>query len=216
MNDDGGLLWTTAAWLGDAVALLWDGSHPPARRADGKHTKDHEGHDEHEGGEMLRVTTPLSDEEEAIVSECLGCGIAVHRELGPGFKEIIYHRAFALEAGSRGLRLEKEKRIEVKFKQWLIPGQKVDLIVEGVVLVEIKTVPKLKSLHRDQVRSYLKTTGLKVGLLLNFNSYRLKDQVKRVVADDHRRTAGRIGVRISSCSSWSSWGFVCRRRRVSA
>jgi GxxExxY protein len=67
----------------------------------------------------------------------------------------------------------------------LIPGQKVDLIVEGVVLVEIKTVPRLKPLHRNQVRSYLKTTGLKIGLLLNFNSSLLKNQMKRVVADDH-------------------------------
>ena len=133
---------------------------------------------------MLRVATPLTDGEEAIVSECLGCGIAVHRELGPGFKEIIYHRAFALEAKARGLSFETEKKIDVKFKEWLIPGQKVDLIVEGVVLVEIKTVRTLKTLHRDQVRSYLKTIGLKIGLLLNFNSSLLKNQMKRVVADD--------------------------------
>ena len=130
---------------------------------------------------MLRVATPLSDEEEAIVSECLGCGIAVHRELGPGFKELIYHRAFALEATSRGLRFEVDKKIDVKFKEWLIPGQKVDLIVEGVVLVEIKTVPRLKALHRKQVQSYLKTMDLRIGLLLNFNSSLLKNQMKRVV-----------------------------------
>jgi GxxExxY protein len=133
---------------------------------------------------MLKIATPLSKHEEQVVSNCLGCGIAVHRVLGPGFKEIIYHRAFALEAKSRGLRFETEKKIDVRFKEWLIPGQKVDLIVEGVVLVEIKTVPVLKALHRDQVRSYLKTMGLKIGLLLNFNSSLLKNQMRRVVVDD--------------------------------
>lgn len=130
---------------------------------------------------MLKVATPLSDEEEAIVSACLGCGIAVHRELGPGFKEIIYHSAFALEMQSRGLSFETEKSILVKYKEWLIPGQKVDLIVEGVVLVEMKAVPKLKPLHRDQVLSYLKTLQLRIGLLLNFNTTLLKNQMRRVV-----------------------------------
>jgi GxxExxY protein len=133
---------------------------------------------------MLRVATPLSDAEEAIVFECLGCGLAVHRELGPGFKEVIYHRAFALEAKSRGLNFETEKKIDVQVKEWLIPGQKVDLLVEGVVLIEIKTVSRWKRLHRDQVRSYLKTMRLKIGLLLNFNSSLLKNQMKRIVADD--------------------------------
>jgi GxxExxY protein len=129
---------------------------------------------------MLRVPTPLSNDEEAMVSRCLDCGLAVHRALGPGFKELIYHRAFTLEADSRGLRLESEKSIEVKYRQWSISGQRVDLIVEGIVLVEIKAVPKLRLLHERQVMSYLKTMDLKVGLLLNFNTTLLKHGMKRV------------------------------------
>jgi GxxExxY protein len=101
----------------------------------------------------------LSPEHEAVVTSTIACGITVHRELGPGFREHIYERAFCLELESRGVKFECEKPVQVRYKTWRIPGQKIDLIVEGVVLVEIKTVSKLKALHRSQVISYLKTTG---------------------------------------------------------
>jgi GxxExxY protein len=105
----------------------------------------------------------------------------VHRELGPGFKETIYERAFCLELESRGIKFECEKPVEVRYKQWRIPGQRIDLIVDGVVLVEIKTVNKLKKLHESQVISYLKTTGIRVGLLMNFNSVLFKHGLRRIV-----------------------------------
>lgn len=111
----------------------------------------------------------------------MDCAFALHRELGPGFKEIIYERAFRLELDSRGIRFESETTVEVKYRSWLIPGQRIDLIVEGVVLVEIKAVPLLKPLHDMQTLSYLKTTGLRVGLLMNFNSTLLKNGLKRIV-----------------------------------
>jgi GxxExxY protein len=104
----------------------------------------------------------------------------VHRELGPGFRELIYHRAFTLELGSRGLRFETQKPIVVRYKEWEIPGQKVDLIVASVVLIELKVVPRLKPVHRHQVQSYLRTTDLKIGLLMNFRTSLLKDGLRRV------------------------------------
>jgi GxxExxY protein len=104
----------------------------------------------------------------------------VHRELGPGFREIIYERAFCLELESRGIKFECEKPVEVRYKQWRIPGQRIDLIVDGVVLVEIKTLSKLKKLHESRVVSYLKTTGLRVGLLMNFNSVLFKHGLRRI------------------------------------
>jgi GxxExxY protein len=82
---------------------------------------------------MLDRHTDLSPEQEAIVSEAIGCGIAVHRELGPGFTECIYHRAFRLELESRGMPYESEKPIQVKYREWRIPGQKIDLIVADTV-----------------------------------------------------------------------------------
>jgi GxxExxY protein len=130
---------------------------------------------------MLKISTPLTAAQEAIVSETIGCGIAVHRALGPGFKEIIYHRAFRLELESRALHFESDKRILVKYREWSIPGQQIDLIVAGLVLVELKAVPRLRKWHQYQVRSYLRTTGLPVGLLLNFSAPLLVDGMRRIL-----------------------------------
>jgi len=121
-----------------------------------------------------------------MVSLAIDCGFAVSRTLGPGFREKIYARAYCLELESRGIPFESEKPIEVKYKQWTIPGQRVDLIVAGVVLVEIKTVPNLRKLHELQVLSYLKTTGLNVGLLMNFNTLVFKNGLRRLVFSGHR------------------------------
>ena len=130
---------------------------------------------------MLRAKTDLPQEVEALVSAAIGCAISVHRELGPGFKEKIYHRAYRLELTARGLAFESEKPILVKYRDWMIPGQTVDLIVAGAVLVELKAVPRLRDFHRHQVISYLRTTGLRIGLLLNFNAVLLKEGMRRVV-----------------------------------
>ena len=129
---------------------------------------------------MLDKHTDLSPEQEAIVSETISCGIAVHRELGPGFKESIYHRAFRLELESRNIPYESDKAILVKYREWSIPGQRVDLIVADTVLVELKAVPRLRTLHRYQVQSYLRTLKLQVGLLMNFNATLLKNGLQRV------------------------------------
>ena len=130
---------------------------------------------------MLRMKSPLPPEIEAVVTEVIDVGFTVYSELGPGFKEAIYQRAFCLELEARGIKYECEKRIEVKYKQWRIPGQKIDLIVAGVVLVELKAVPCLRRLHRRQVVSYLKTMDLQVGLLMNFNVSFFKTNIKRVI-----------------------------------
>ena len=75
---------------------------------------------------MLEKYADLPPEQEEIVSLVIGCAIAVHRELGPGFKESIYHQAFRLELDSRSIAFESEKAILVKYRQWSIPGQKID------------------------------------------------------------------------------------------
>ena len=118
---------------------------------------------------------------ELLVSRVMDCAFAVHWHLGPGFKEKIYERALCLELDSRGLSFECEKAIDVVYREWRIPGQRVDLIVESSVLVEIKNVPRLRPLHRSQVLSYLKTMDLRIGLLINFNCGVLKDGFRRVV-----------------------------------
>ena len=111
----------------------------------------------------------------------MDCAYAVHRELGPGFQERIYEEAFCLELNARGVKFEREKEIDVHYKTWTIPGQRIDLVVEGVVLVEIKAVSKLIKLHERQVRSYLRTMDLHAGMLVNFNVLMVKNGMRRIV-----------------------------------
>ena len=130
---------------------------------------------------MLRVPSTLSEEQEEIVRRTVDVGFAVHRELGPGFKESIYEEAFCLELDLRGMSFERQKPISVCYKQWIIPGQKLDLIVERAVIVELKAVTKLERIHEAAVISYLKATGLRLGLLINFHERLLKDGIQRLV-----------------------------------
>ena len=150
-------------------------------------------HDEHgtveeqeapEAHKAVNFGTPyprIPPECEEVVTACIGAAIAVHRGLGPGFREVIYKRAYCLELDSRGLTFECEKPVLVRYRDWLIPGQTVDLIVRGAVLIEIKSLPRMHEVHRRQVVSYLKTTQLRVGLLLNFNAQLLRYGIRRVV-----------------------------------
>ena len=130
---------------------------------------------------MLRVLSPLNASDERLVTAVVDCGFHVHSALGPGFRESIYARAFQLELSDRGLRFECEKAINVRYKRWTIPGQRIDLLVGGIAVVEIKAIPKLTALHREQVLSYLKTMNLHVGLLINFNCAYYKHGIRRVV-----------------------------------
>ena len=125
--------------------------------------------------------TPISQEAEQAATTCVDCGMTVHKTLGPGFKELIYREAFRLELHARGIPFEAEKGILVRYRSWEIPGQRVDLLVAGVLLVEIKAVPKLLAIHQSQVLSYLKTMDLRLALLMNFGGQLFKDGLKRVV-----------------------------------
>ena len=131
---------------------------------------------------MLRVPSPLNATEEALITSAIDCAFAVHRELGPGFREVIYQRAYCLELEIRGVSFECEKPIDVRYKTWLIPGQKVDLVLGGLLVVEVKAVPELLEVHERQLRSYLKTMKLRAGLLVNFNVSLVKDGIRRVVS----------------------------------
>ena len=149
--------------------------------------EDHEGREGHEGScsarlSGMRLPSSLSPEAELVMSQTIGSAIAVHRALGPGFLESIYRKAMCIELESRNLAYEKERSIRVSYRGVEIPGQRVDLIVEGLIVVELKTVTHLDQVHRAQLISYLKTTGLRGGLLINFRVPVLKDGIRRVVA----------------------------------
>jgi GxxExxY protein len=130
----------------------------------------------------LIIPPAIPPEVEEIGSRCIGCGITVHRILGPGYRELIYQRAYCLELEEAGLKFEAEKKILVPYKGRLIDGHKLDLIVEGCVVIEFKAVPVTKNVHRLQVLSYLKATGLRLGYVMNFSDETFMKGCKRVAS----------------------------------
>ena len=118
---------------------------------------------------------------EAVASDVIGAAIEVHRHLGPGILERIYQEALALELDSRQIAFERERAIVVNYKGLLIPGQRIDLIVADCIVVELKAAARIDALHEAKLLSYLRTTGLRLGLLLNFNCRTMKEGLKRIV-----------------------------------
>jgi GxxExxY protein len=129
----------------------------------------------------LLISSTLPHETEAVIDRVIGCALSVHRQLGPGFLESIYATAMALELAAAGLRFERERTVSVSYRGTLIGGQRVDLIVADAVIVEIKAVTRLDPVFQAKLISYLKTTGLRAGLLINFNMPLLKEGLKRIV-----------------------------------
>lgn len=117
-----------------------------------------------------------------ITEAIIGGAIAVHRELGPGLLESAYESCLLVELAERRLRVERQRPVVVRYRGIVVDqAYRLDLLVEDLVVVELKVVEKLLPIHEAQLLSYLKLTGLKVGLLINFNVLVLKDGVKRLV-----------------------------------
>jgi len=124
----------------------------------------------------------IPPEVEQVGRRVIGCGIAVHRVLGPGYKEPIYVEALCVEMDSRGLQFEREKPIVVRYKDREIGKHRLDLIVEGVLVIECKVAECLQRIHTRQVTSYLKATKLRLGYVFNFNVDVLtRGGIKRVI-----------------------------------
>ena len=124
---------------------------------------------------------PIPADVETVASRVIGAAIEVHRVLGPGFLERIYQVALCLELEARGIPFERECAVSVTYRNVPISGQCIDLIVGGRVIVELKATARLEPVHEAKLISYLRTTGLRVGLLLNFNCPTLRDGIKRIV-----------------------------------
>ena len=116
---------------------------------------------------------------EELSGRVIGAAIDVHKQLGPGFVESVYEQALKLELTKRGVAFEAQKQIRVTYDGQVVGVHVLDLVVAGCVVVELKAVGGLEAIHYAQLRSYLRATGAKVGLLMNFNSAILV--VKRVV-----------------------------------
>ena len=121
----------------------------------------------------------MGHEFEPLSGRILEAAVAVHKALGPGFLESVYQKAMEVALKHRGLPIEVQKETHIFFEDEEVGLHKMDLIVVGEIIVELKAVKALEDIHYAQVKSYLKATGLHVGLLLNFNATTLF--VKRVV-----------------------------------
>ena len=109
-----------------------------------------------------------------ITQTIIGCAMKVHRKLGFGFLESVYHKALLHELGKAGLRAESEKPIPVFYDGMMVGDFFADILVEQKVIVELKAVEQLSKVHEVQTVNYLAATGLDVGLLLNFGTKRLE------------------------------------------
>jgi GxxExxY protein len=116
-----------------------------------------------------------------LAREAIGAAIEVHRHLGPGFIETVYEEALVFELSLRGIPFERQKPVPVRYKGQNVGEGRIDLLVATELLVELKAVEALAPIHKAQVISYLKATGLHVGLLINFNVPVLKAGIQRVV-----------------------------------
>ena len=120
-------------------------------------------------------------EHDPFTETLIGCAIEVHRHLGPGLLEATYERAFCLELMDNGIPFSRQVRVPILYKRRLIGEYQPDLVVDGRVLVEIKSVERLIGVHQAQTLAYMRLLKVPVGLILNFYSEVLRTGIKRLV-----------------------------------
>ena len=108
-------------------------------------------------------------------------GLKIHRKLGVGLYEVVYEECLVYELNRNGLKVEKQKDIPIEYERLVIEKAfRVDLLIEDKVIIEIKAVPEINSYHTYQLLNYLRISGCKLGMILNFHSVLFKDGVKRI------------------------------------
>jgi len=115
-----------------------------------------------------------------LTQKIIGAAIEVHKILGAGLLESVYEEALCHEFHLRDIKFQRQLEVDVIYEGKIIKGQRLDLLVENEVVVEIKSLAKLPEVATAQILSYLKATGLKRGLLINFGSSKLIEGVKRI------------------------------------
>jgi len=123
----------------------------------------------------------MSEQTNRISKDILDAAFIVHNELGPGLLESVYEQCLAHVLVKKGLKVEKQKILPVKFQDiYIEAGFRLDLLVEDQVIVEIKSHEKILPIHEAQLYTYMKLADKPLGLILNFNSKQLKDGIKRL------------------------------------
>jgi GxxExxY protein len=116
-----------------------------------------------------------------VTERVIGCAIEVHRALGPGLLEHTYEEAMCLEMERRRLKFKRQMTFPVTYKGTSIGQQRIDLIVEDAVVVKLKSVERFDPVSMAQVLTYLRCTGLRLGLLINFNGRVLRTGIRRLI-----------------------------------
>jgi GxxExxY protein len=120
--------------------------------------------------------------ENELATQVIGAAIIVHRTLGPGLLESAYKECLFYELVKKGLYVEKERPLPLIYEEIKLDcGYRLDLLVENKLIVEIKAVEGLNEIHLAQVLTYLKVSGCKLGLLMNFNVLKVKDGIRRII-----------------------------------
>ena len=122
----------------------------------------------------------LADERDPLTERIIGCAMAVHRELGPGLLENAYHAALAIELVANNFSIIREPTFPAYYRRVKVGEYKPDLIVDDQVVVEIKSVARYDPVFLAKMLTYLRVTGINVGLIINFNRPRLSEGIKRV------------------------------------
>ncbi len=141
-----------------------------------------------EGTEGRKIRDPVRmDYINSITKQIIDAGMEVHKTIGPGLLESIYEDCMAIELCSRGINIERQVPVPVVYKgQNARQPFRLDLMVEGEVIVELKAIERVMPIHQAQLLTYLRLTGCTVGLILNFNSVLFKDGIKRMIQDFDR------------------------------
>jgi GxxExxY protein len=121
---------------------------------------------------------------DTLARSVIGAAIEVHRHLGPGYLEGVYEEALALEFDIQAISYQRQCAMPVNYKGRQVGQGKVDFLVGGKLVVELKAIEKLLPVHKAQVISYLKVSGCQLGLLINFDERTLREGVQRVVLTD--------------------------------
>jgi GxxExxY protein len=125
-----------------------------------------------------------SQEVDRLARAVIGAAIEVYRVLGPGFLESVYEDALCVELELRRISFARQQPVAVSYKGHEVGEGRIDLLVGGMLIAELKAVEELAPIHSAQVISYLKMTGYQLGLLINFNVPVLKDGIKRIILSE--------------------------------
>jgi len=148
-----------------------------------KQSEEHIEYFNHRGAEDSQRAQRIKMEiENELATQVIGACIAVHRTLGPGLLESAYKECLFYELFKRGLFVEKEKPLPLVYEEIRMDcGYRLDIVIENKLILEIKAVEALSDVHMAQLLTYLKISGCKLGLLINFNVLMVKDGIRRVI-----------------------------------